>query len=322
MQAIRIHQTGGPEQLVVDEVPIPEPKPDQALVKVAVSGINFIDCYHRSGLYPLPLPATPGVEGAGTVVAVGTQIRDLQPGARVAWVGPTGAYAEYVCVPADRLVLIPTELDFQQAAAVLLQGMTAYCLCHDVYHVRPSDVVLIHAAAGGVGRLLVQMCKQLQACVIGTAGSEEKAALARAAGADEVILYRQQDFVAKLREYTAGAGAHVVYDSVGQATFAGSLELLRPCGYLVSFGQSSGPVPAVELRQLAAKSLFLTRPSLFHYIADRAALQAYAQAVFALCQQGLDVRIDRVLPLVEATQAHRLLEGRQTAGKLLLKPNG
>lgn len=322
MKAIRIHQTGGPEQLVVDEVPIPEPKPHEALIKVAVSGVNFIDCYHRSGLYPLPLPATPGVEGAGTVEAIGAQVQDLQTGARVAWVGSAGAYADYVCVPADRLVLIPAELDFYQAAAVLLQGMTAHCLCHDVYRVRPDDVVLIHAAAGGVGRLLVQMCKQLQTCVIGTAGSAEKAALARAAGADEVILYRQQDFVAKLRDYTAGAGAHVVYDSVGQATFAGSLEVLRPCGYLVSFGQSSGPVPAVELRQLAAKSLFLTRPSLFHYIADRAALQAAAQAVFALCRQGLDVRIDRVLPLTQAADAHRLLEGRQSAGKLLLEPHG
>jgi NADPH:quinone reductase len=322
MKAIRLHQPGGPEQLSYEEIAVPDPRAGEVQVRIAASGINYIDVYHRIGLYPLALPCTLGVEAAGVVTALGAGVDDLRVGDQVAYAGSPGAYAEYAVVPAARLVPVPSGLALQQAAAALLQGMTAHFLSHTTYPIQPDDDVLVHAAAGGVGLLLVQLAKRRGARVFGTVSTEEKAALARAAGADEVILYTQADFESEVKRLTAGRGVHVVYDSVGKTTFDKSLNSLRPRGYLVLFGQSSGPVPPFDPAILNAKgSLFLTRPSLFHYMAARDELLEHASAVFSAITAGeLKLRVDHTFALADTAEAHRQLERRATTGKLLLIP--
>ncbi len=322
MKAIRVHATGGPDVLRYEDVAQPAPGPGQALVKVEAAGVNFIDIYQRRGLYPVPLPFTPGQEAAGTVAAVGPGVADVKPGDRVAYTGVLGAYAEYAVVPAERLVVLPEGMDARQGAAAMLQGMTAHYLACTTYPLKPGDACLVHAAAGGVGLLLCQVAKRRGARVIGTVSTREKAALAREAGADEVILYTEQDFEAEVKRLTRGAGVNVVYDSVGQTTFAKSLNCLAPRGMLVLFGQSSGPVGPFDPQLLSQKgSLFLTRPSLAHYVATRAELLARAQEVLGWIRAGtLKLRIGREFPLAQAAAAHRALEGRETAGKVLLIP--
>lgn len=322
MRAIRVHTFGGPEVLSYEEVPLPEPGPGEARVKIEAAGVNFIDVYHRTGQYKGTPPIIPGVEGAGVVDAVAPRVSDVQPGDRVAYVMQQGSYAEYAIVPTWKLVPIPENVSTQQAAAVLLQGMTAHYLSHSTYPVRASDTALVHAAAGGVGLLLVQMAKRRGAWVIGTVSTEEKAQLAREAGADEVILYTERDFEEEAKRLTDGKGVNVVYDSVGKTTFDKSLNSLRPRGYLVLYGQSSGPVPPLDPQILNTKgSLFLTRPTLGHYAADRAELLQRANDLFTWMETGeLDVRIDRTYPLAEAAAAHRALEARETKGKVLLIP--
>lgn len=322
MHAVRVHEVGGPEVLHFEEVERPLPGRGEALVRVQAAGVNFIDIYQRMGMYKVPLPFTPGQEAAGVVADVGPGVEEVAPGDRVAWAGPMGAYAEYAVVPAARLVRVPAAVPPDTAAAVMLQGMTAHYLSHSTYPLGPGDRCLVHAAAGGVGLLLVQMAKRLGAYVIGTAGSEEKAALARDAGADAVILYRQQDFVVETRALTGGAGLDVVYDSVGATTFLGGLDLLAPRGTMVLFGASSGAVPPLDPQLLNQKgSLFLTRPTLGHYILTRAELLQRAGDVLAWLEDGwLRVRIDRALPLADAGAAHEALAGRQTSGKVLLVP--
>ncbi|MCS6845980.1 MAG: quinone oxidoreductase [Caldilineales bacterium] len=322
MKAIRIHQFGGPEVLRYEDVPTPEPGPGQARVRVAAIGLNYIDTYHRAGLYPAPLPFTPGMEAAGVVDAVGPDVTLVKPGDRVAYAMVLGAYAEHTLVPADKLVVLPDGIGFEQAAAVMLQGMTAHYLALSTFPLKPGDTALVHAAAGGVGLLLVQVAKRAGATVFGTVGNEAKAALARQAGADAVILYDQVDWVQEVKRLTNGRGVDVVYDGVGAATFEGSLDCLRPRGLLCLFGQASGPVPPVNLQILNAKgSLYVTRPSLGHYLLDRSELLWRAGDVLGWVAAGeLQVHIDRVLPLSQAAEAHRLLQGRQTAGKVLLTP--
>ncbi|MDR5694494.1 MAG: quinone oxidoreductase [Armatimonadota bacterium] len=322
MKAIRVHSHGGPEVLRYEEVPQPAPGKGEALVRIMAAGVNYIDTYHRRGLYQVPLPFTPGVEAAGVVEDVGPEVSEVQVGDRVAYTGPLGAYAEYAVVPASRLVKLPEGIDFSTAAAVLLQGMTAHYLTHSTYPLKPGDIALVHAAAGGVGLLLVQVAKMRGARVIGTVSTEEKAALAKEAGADEVILYTKQDFEAEVKRLTDGRGVHVVYESVGKDTFEKSLNCLLPRGYLVLFGQSSGPVPPFDPQILNQKgSLFLTRPTLQHYVATREELLQRAGDVLGWVASGkLKVRIDSTFPLGEAAEAHRRLESRQSAGKILLKP--
>jgi NADPH2:quinone reductase len=322
MQAVRVHEIGGPEVLHSEEVARPEPGRGEALVRVQAAGVNFIDIYQRMGMYRVPLPFTPGQEAAGVVADVGPGVEEVAPGDRVAWASVMGAYAEYAVVPAARLVRVPAAVPPDAAAAVMLQGMTAHYLSHSTYPLGPGDRCLVHAAAGGVGLLLVQMAKRLGAYVIGTAGSEEKAARARDAGADAVILYRQQDFVAETRALTGGAGLNVVYDSVGATTFLAGLDLLAPRGMMVLFGASSGAVPPLDPQLLNQKgSLFLTRPTLGHYILTREELLQRAGDVLAWLEDGwLRVRIDRALPLADAGAAHEALAGRQTSGKVLLVP--
>ena len=322
MKAIRIRAHGGPEVLEPVELDVPELEEAQVLVRLEAVGVNFIDVYQRTGLYPVTLPYVPGLEGAGTVQAVGEGVSGLAPGERVAWAGVAGAYAEYARVPAERLVKLPEQVDCEQAAAVMLQGMTAHYLAHDTFALKPGDTALVHAAAGGVGLLLVQVAKLRGARVLATAGSARKAELARQAGADEVILYGEKDFVAEVKALTGGRGVQVVYDSVGQATFLKSLDCLAPRGLLVSFGQSSGKIAPFDPALLGGKgSLFLTRPTLWHYIADRPSLLARAGELFDWLAAGrLFVYIGKALPLEQAAEAHRLLEGRQTTGKVLLTP--
>ena len=322
MQAIQVSQTGGPEVLTSVDLPVPTPKPDEALVNIKAAGINFIDVYIREGRYPTPLPFVSGQEAAGVVTEVGSEVTTLQPGDRVAYTSVLGSYAEYAAVPASRLVKIPDELDFEQAAAAMLQGMTAHYLVHSSYPLKNGETALIHAAAGGVGLLLVQMAKKIGARVIATAGTQEKAQLARDAGADECIVYTEADFETETRRLTDGAGVHVVYDGVGKATFDGDLNVLRPRGYLVLFGGSSGAVPPFDLIKLSQKgSLFITRPTLAHYTVTREELEWRANDVLQSIARGeLKVRVHKVYPLAEAEQAHRDLEGRKTTGKLLLKP--
>jgi NADPH2:quinone reductase len=322
MNAIRVHQFGDPEVLRYEEAPLPEPGAGEARVKIEAAGVNFIDIYHRTGKYPGQLPITLGTEGAGMVDAVGSGVSDVKPGDRVAYAMQQGAYAEYAVVPASKLVLIPDNVDTREAAAVMLQGMTAHYLCYSTYPLQPGETALIHAAAGGVGLLLVQVAKRRGARVLGTVSTEEKARLAREMGADEVILYTQADFEAETRRLTAGQGVDVVYDSVGKTTFDKSLNCLKPRGYLVLFGQSSGPVPPLDPQVLNAKgSLFLTRPTLGHYMANRKELLERAGDLFEWMASGeLHVRIDQTFPLAEAAEAHRYLEARKTKGKLLLVP--
>jgi NADPH2:quinone reductase len=322
MKAIQVAQVGGPEVLTLVDVPVPNPKANEALVQIEAAGVNFVDVYFREGRYPAPLPFINGQEGAGPVVAVGSDVTSLRLGDRVAYTGALGSYAEYAAVPADRLVKIPDELDFNQAAAAMLQGMTAHYLSHSTYPIKNGDTVLIHAAAGGAGLLLVQMARKLGARIIGTAGSEEKAQLARDAGADEVIVYTEQDFETETQRLTDGQGVHVVYDGVGKDTFAKDLNVMRPRGYVVLFGGSSGGVPPFDLLELTKHgSLFVTRPSLQHYVATREELEERANDVLQMIVHGdLKIRIHKTYPLAEAAAAHRDLEGRQTTGKLLLIP--
>lgn len=322
MKAIRIHQLGGADVLQLEEMPVPEPAATEVLIRVAAIGVNFIDVYYRTGLYKVTLPFTPGNEAAGVVVAVGEQVKDLQPGQRVVFAMTLGGYAEYVVVPAWRVVALPEALAFEVGAAVMLQGMTAHYLTHTVYPLKAGDTCLVHAAAGGIGLLLVQMAVQRGARVIGTVSTEAKAALARAAGAAEVILYTQQDFEQEVKRLTAGRGVEVVYDAVGKTTWEKSMNCLRPRGYLVFFGQASGPVPPIDPLALSARgSLFMTRATLTHYTATREELLWRANDVLAAVMQGkLTVRIHGILPLAEARRAHELLESRQTSGKLLLRP--
>ena len=304
------------------ELPVPQPKANEAVVKVAASGVNFIDVYFREGRYKAPVPFVLGQEGAGVVSAVGSDVTSVKKGDRVAWTGLQGSYAEYAAVPADRLVPIPAGVTDQQAAATMLQGMTAHYLSHDTYPLKRGETALVHAAAGGVGLLLVQMAHNIGARVIATVSTEQKAKLAREAGADEVILYTQSDFEEETKRLTDGKGVDVVYDSVGKTTFEKGLNVLRPRGYMVLFGGSSGAVPLFDLIALSQKgSLYVTRPTLGHYIATREELVARSGAVFGMMAAGkLKLRIEHIYPLAEAQQAHRDLEGRKTTGKLLLIP--
>ncbi len=323
MKAIRVNEHGGPDILSYEDVPDPEPGPGEARVRLAASGVNFIDVYQRTGLYPKETPFTLGQEGAGEVDAVGEGVEDLSVGDYVAFAGAMGAYAEYAVVPAERLVPFNVTLvEARLAAAVMLQGMTAHYLTHSTFPLEEGQTALVHAAAGGVGLLLVQMAKMRGATVIATAGSEEKAKLARGAGADEVIIYTQQDFVEETRRITGGEGVHVAYDSVGKETFEGSLDCLRRRGYMVLFGASSGPVPPFDIQTLNQKGgLFLTRPALAHYTATREELMWRAESLLSWIGQGnLDVRIGGTYSLADAAQAHRDLGGRKTTGKLILIP--
>ena len=322
MKAIQITKHGGSEAMEYKDVPNPDPGTDEVLLKLGACGVNFIDVYQRTGLYPVNLPYILGLEGAGSVEQIGNDVSSFSIGDSVAFTGAAGAYAEYVVVPAGKLVRLPQEIDFRSAAAVMLQGMTAHYQAFSTYPLKSGDTCLVHAAAGGVGLLLVQMAKQCGARVFGTVSTEEKAALARSAGADEVILYTQKDFEQDVKSLTDGKGVNVVYDSVGKDTFEKSLNCLSLQGYLVLYGQSSGPVPPFDPAILNTKcSLFLTRPSLFHYIADRASLEKRAEEVLDWVAKGqLNLRIEHVFPLAEAADAHSSLEGRKTTGKVLLIP--
>jgi NADPH:quinone reductase len=322
MKAIRIYEPGGPEQLRLGDVPKPTPGTGEALVKIAAAGVNYIDVYFRTGLYPYPMPGILGLEAAGTVTAVGSAVTDLAVGDRVAYTGVPGAYAEMSAVPADRLVKLPDGVPFREGAAAMLQGMTAHYLAVSTHALRPGDTCIVHAAAGGVGLLLCQIAKLRGATVIGTTSTEEKAALARDAGADHVILYTQQDFAAEARRLTNGAGVHVVYDGVGVSTFAKGLDALRPRGMMVLFGQASGPVPPFDLGQLNLKgSLYVTRPSLAAYVASRSELLERAGDVLGwIAAKQLRLRVEHEYPLADAGEAHRALEGRRTTGKILLIP--
>jgi NADPH2:quinone reductase len=320
MRAIRVHEPGGPEALVVEDVPLPEPGPGQARVRLHAIGVNFIDVYHRTGLYKVPAPYTPGSEGAGVVTALGEGAA-ARIGDRVAWAGALGSYAEEALVPAEKLVPVPDGLEWDEAAALPLQGMTAHYLATDTRRLQAGDVALVHAAAGGVGLLLVQVAKMKGARVFGTVSTDEKAALARGAGADETIRYTEEDFLEEVRRLTGGRGVDVVYDSVGRTTFDRSLESLAVRGTLALFGQSSGVVPPVDPARLAVKGVFLTRPTLWHYTATREELLGRAADVFSWVANGLlKLRIHRTFPLDAAADAHRLLESRQSVGKLLLLP--
>lgn len=324
MHAIRVHEVGGAESLRADSIPVPQPGSGDVLVGVEAAGVNFIDIYKRTGLYKVPLPATLGEEGAGTVVAVGPDVRDFKAGQRVAWSGSLGSYAEFALVPAAKLVLIPDGIATATAAALMLQGSTAHYLATSTWPLRRGDTCLIHAAAGGVGLLLVQIAKRAGARVIGTAGTDDKARLARDAGADEVIVYTRESFTDEVRRITEGHGVDVIYDSVGRTTFLPGLDLLRPRGLMVLFGQSSGPVDPVDPQILARKgSLFLTRPTLAWYTATPEELRSRADDLFAWVADGqLSVRIGAEFPLDSAADAHRALEGRRTAGKVLLRVSG
>jgi len=322
MKAIQVKQVGGPEAMELVDLPLPQPKANEAVVKLAASGVNFIDVYIREGRYKTPLPFVLGQEGAGVVTAVGQDAKSVKAGDHVAWTGLLGSYAENAAVPADRLVPIPAGVSDREAAAAMLQGMTAHYLSHDTYPLKRGETALVHAAAGGVGLLLVQMAHNIGARVIATVSTEEKAKLARAAGADDVILYTQTDFEAETKRLTGGKGIDVVYDSVGKTTFDKGLNLLRPRGMMVLFGGSSGAVPPFDLATLSQKgSLYVTRPTLANYIATREELVARSSAVFAMMASGkLKLRIEHTYPLSEAQTAHRDLEGRKTTGKLLLIP--
>ncbi len=321
--AIRIHQTGGPEVMRWDEVEVGEPEPGTVRIRQTACGLNYIDTYHRSGMYPLPLPAVLGMEAAGVVEAVGDGVDDVQPGDRVAYgAGPPGGYAEARLIPADRVVRLPDGIDDRQAAAMMLQGMTVQYLLRRTYAVQPGDTVLFHAAAGGVGLIACQWLKHLGATVIGAVGNDEKAALARAHGCDHPVIYTRENVVERVKEITAGAGVPVVYDSVGKDTFDTSLDCLRPLGLMVSFGSASGPIPPFNTALLAQKgSLFLTRPTLMTYVAKRDDLVAAAKELFDVVTKGIvKIEINQTYPLKDAATAHRDLEARKTTGSTVLLP--
>ena len=322
MKAVRVHAPGGPEALRYEDVPDPKPQAGEAVVGVEAAGVNFIDVYHRTGLYKASLPGTLGQEGAGTVVAVAPDVADLKPGDRVAWASVIGAYAEQAAVPAHRLVKLPPGVSTRQGAAAMLQGMTAHYLACSTYPLKPGDACLVHAGAGGVGLLLTQIAKHRGARVFTTVSTAEKARLSRGAGADATIDYTTQDFEVEVRRLTDGRGVQVVYDSVGKTTFERSLASLAPRGMMVLFGQSSGPVGPFDPQVLNQRgSLFLTRPTLFHYIASRAELLERAGEVLSWISEGrLKLRIEHEFPLAAAAEAHRALEGRRTTGKVLLLP--
>jgi len=322
MKAIQIRQTGGPEVMELADLPVPHPGAKEAVVRIAAAGVNFIDVYNREGRYKAPLPLVLGQEAAGVVSAVGADVHDVAVGDRVAYSSVLGSYAEYAAVPADRLVKIPSGVSEREAAAAMLQGMTAHYLLHDAYPLNKGETALIHAAAGGTGSLLVQMAHNIGARVIATVSTDEKAALARGAGADEIILYTQADFESETKRITGGKGVDVVYDSVGRTTFEKGLNVLRPRGMMALFGGSSGAVAPIDPLVLTQKgSLFLTRPSLGNYISTSEELQRRAGAVFGMIRDGkLKLRIEHTYPLAEAQRAHRDLEGRRTTGKLLLLP--
>ena len=322
--AIRIHAYGGPEQLRWDEVDVPDPGPGQVRLRQTAIGLNYIDTYHRTGLYPVPaLPAVIGMEAAAVVEAIGPDVAELKIGDRVAYASPpVGAYAEVRLMPADRLVVLPRAIGDVEAAAMMLQGMTAWYLLKRTFRVQPGDPILVHAAAGGVGLILCQWAKLLGAIVIGTVGSDEKAELARSHGCQHPIVYTREDFAKRTREITGGEGVAVVYDGIGKDTFTGSLDALRPMGLLVSFGNASGPVPPFEPAILSQKgSLFLTRPTLMHYTAKRADLVTAATDLFEVVVDGsVKIAINQTYPLAEAAQAHRDLEARKTTGSTVLLP--
>jgi NADPH2:quinone reductase len=321
MRAMRIHKPGGADEIKEDQIERPSPAAGEALVRLEYAGVNFIDVYKRTGLYKVPLPATLGEEGAGFVESVGPGVSEVKVGDRVAWASVMGAYAEYAVVKASRLVPVPREVETKVAAAVMLQGMTAHYLAASTYPLKAGDRCLVHAAAGGVGLLLVQIAKRRGAFVIGTAGSAEKAALAKAAGADEVIIYTESDFVGEVKRITNGQGVQVIYDSVGKTTFLPGLDALAPRGMMALFGQSSGPVAPLDPQVLNQKgSLFLTRPTLHHYTAARDELLWRAKELFDWIGRGeLSVRIGAEYPLAKVADAHRALEGRQTTGKVVLR---
>lgn len=321
MKAIHVWETGGPEKMQLVEVERPSPGPGEALVRIAATGVNFIDVYFRTGLYKSPLPVALGSEASGTVEETGPGVTEVAVGDRVAYAMVRGSYAEYAVVPARQLVKLPEGIDFQAAAAAMLQGMTAHYLTHSTFALKPGDTCLVHAAAGGAGGLTVQVAKLRGARVFGTVSTEEKARIAREAGADETILYTSQDFEAEVKRLTDGRGVDVIYDSVGATTFLKGLNVIRPRGAMVLFGQSSGAVPPLDPSVLAKGSLFLTRPGLPHYVLTREELLWRAGDVLGWVASGaLKLRIDRAYPLAEAAAAHRDLEGRKTAGKLLLLP--
>jgi NADPH:quinone reductase len=322
MKAIRVQHTGGPEVMELAEVSAPQPKATEAVVKTTVAGVNAIDGHFRDGSLRTPLPFIPGQEGAGVVSAVGALAKSVKVGDRVAWSGVLGSYAEYVAASADSLVPVPASVSDEQAAAAMMQGLTAHYLANDAHKLKAGETALVHAAAGGVGLLLVQMARAIGARVIGTASSQEKANLAREAGAEEVIVFTRQDFEAEVQRLTGGKGVDVVYDGVGKATFEKNLNVLRPRGMLVLYGMSSGPVPPVDPAKLSDKgSLYMARTTLAHFTATREELLARTSALFAMIANGqLKLRIAKTYPLAEAPQAHRDLEARKIAGKLLLIP--
>jgi NADPH2:quinone reductase len=324
MKAIRVHEFGGPEVLKYEDVPVPVPKANEAVVKIEAAGVNFIDVYQASGVYKLPLPLTLGLEGAGVVTAVGAEVENVKAGDRVAWTSVPGAYADYCAVPAGRLVALPPPVSTKQGASIMLQGMTAHYLAHSTFPLKAGDTCLVHAGAGGVGLLLTQIAKMRGARVITTVSTEAKAALSRDAGADLVVLYTKQDFEAEVKAFTGGKGVAVVYDSVGISTFEKSINSLMPRGMLVLFGQSSGVVPPVDPQYLSQKgSLYFTRPTLVHYIATPDELQERARDLVSWVGSGaLRLRMEFEFALKDAADAHRALTGRKTTGKVLLLPDG
>ena len=322
MKAIRVQQTGGPEVMELAEVPVPQPKPAEALIRVSVAGVNSIDGHFRDGSFRTPLPFIPGQEGAGVVEAVGAQAKTVKPGDRVAWSGTLGSYAEYVVAEEQHLIPVPPSITNDQAVAAMMHGLTAHYLVNDAHKLKAGETALVHAAAGGVGLLLVQLAHAVGAQVIGTASSEEKARLAREAGADEVIVYTQHDFEPEVQRLTRGKGVDVVYDGVGKATFEKNLNVMRTRGMLVLYGMSSGPVPPVDPAKLSDKgSLYMARTTLAHFTATREELLARTSALFGMIAEGkLRLRIAKKYPLAEAAQAHRDMQAHKVAGKLLLVP--
>ncbi len=320
MQAIQIAKDGDASVLQIQNLPVPKPEADEALIRLKTAGLNFIDIYMRSGRYATPHPYIPGLEGSGIVEAVGKSVTEVKPGDRVAYTGKIGSYAEYNTVKASQLILLPNEISFEQGAAFPLQGMTAHYLLHEYYRVKPGDKVLVHAAAGGVGLLLVQWLKHMKAIVIGTVSTDEKAKIAQEAGADHIILYTQQNFVEEVKKITAGKGADYIIDGVGKATFSKDLEAIRVRGHICLFGSSSGPAEPVAPNSLQARSITVSGGSLFNYMNTREELLTRARDVLSGIREGwLKLKIDHVFSLEQAAEAQRMLEGRKTIGKVILK---